>query len=160
MDKEEIFDRLNQCRKALLDTLDKLSEDELDSARVEGSWTVKEILCHLTAWELTVLDPLVGYVQVDQFKPDIIDDHDAWNAEQTTMRKAWSVQQVIDELQSTREMLVSEASLLSDEQWDRILPAPWGGQGCIANLLNGLVWHENEHLQTIQNWHQRQIHAN
>jgi uncharacterized damage-inducible protein DinB len=159
MDKEEIFDRLNQCRKTLLETLDKLPPDELDNVLVEGNWTIKQILCHLTAWELTVLDPLEGYVQVNQFKPEIIDDHDAWNAEQTAKRQSMTVQQIIDEMQATRELLISEAALLTQDQWDRILPAPWGGQGCIANLLNGLAWHENEHLQTIHNWHQRQIRS-
>jgi len=154
MDKEEIFDRLNQCRRALLDTLDKIPPDELDSKLVEGKWTIKEILCHLTAWELTVLEPLVGYVQVNEFVPNSIEDHDAWNAQQTEKRKTMNMQQVFEELQATRELLISEASLLTVEQWDRILQAPWGGQGCIAHLLNGLVWHENEHLQTIQVWRQ------
>jgi uncharacterized damage-inducible protein DinB len=159
MEKEEIFERLNHCRRVLLDTLDKIPPDELDSALVEGNWTIKEILCHLTAWELTVLDPLVAFVQVDEFKPEIIDDHDVWNAEQTAKRQAMTLQLVLEELQATRELLVSEASLLTDEQWERTLPAPWGGQGCIANLLNGLVWHENEHLQTIHAWCQKQLRS-
>ncbi len=153
MEKAEIFSRLNSCRQAMLETLAKIPPGEQANALVEGSWTIKEILCHLTAWELTVLEPLVALVQVDEFNPEIIDDHDDWNAEQTRKRAALSVQQVVDEMQATRELLISEASLLTEEQWERILPAPWGGQGCIANLLNGLAWHENEHLQTIHNWY-------
>ena len=159
MDKEEIFARLNTCRQALLDTLDKIPDDELDSELVEGDWTIRKILCHLTAWELTVLNPLVGFVQVNEFKPDLIDDHDAWNARQTDLRATMNVHEVLDELQVTRELLISEANQLNAEQWDQVLPAPWGGQGCIANLLNGLVWHENDHLQTIHTWYQQRQHS-
>ena len=159
MDKEEIFERLSQCRQALLETLDKIPEDMLDSELVEGNWTIRKILCHLTAWELTVLTPLIAFVQVNEFKPDLIDDHDAWNDIQTELRASMDFQQVLEELQVTRELMVSEASQLNAEQWEQVLPAPWGGQGCIANLLNGLVWHENEHLQTIHAWHQQQQHS-
>jgi uncharacterized damage-inducible protein DinB len=159
MDKAEIFERLNQCRQALLETLEKIPKDELINELVEGQWTIKEIICHLTAWELTVLEPLSGFVQINEFKPALIEDHDLWNAEQTASREAMDIQQVLDELEATRELLISEASLLSVEQWDQVLPAPWGGQGCIANLLSGLAWHENEHLQTIQLWRQRRLHS-
>ena len=157
MDKEEIFGRLNQCRQALLDTLEKIPQEELASEIVEGQWTIREILCHLTAWERTVLDPLFGFVQVDEFNPAIIDDHDLWNQEQTALRADLDFHQVLEELEDTRKLLIDEVSLLTAEQWDQVLPAPWGGQGCIANLLCGLVWHENEHLQTIQFWHQTRL---
>jgi len=159
MEKQEIFDRMHHLRQMLLDTLENIPEDELVSEKVEGDWTIKEILCHLTAWELTVVNPLIAYVQVNDFLPEMIEDHDAWNAEQTARRKEMTIRQVLHELETTRELLVSEASLLTNEQWERILPAPWGGQGCIANLLNGLAWHENEHLQTIHTWRQSHLHS-
>lgn len=154
MDKQEIFERLNLCRMALLETLAKIPEQEMESELVEGQWTIKQILGHMTAWEQTVLDPLVGFVQIGEFNPEIIADHDLWNAEQTARREAMDIQQVIAELETTRKLLIDEASRLTEEQWERVLPAPWGGQGCIANLLSGLAWHENEHLQTIHLWRQ------
>jgi uncharacterized damage-inducible protein DinB len=159
MDKDEIFTRLNQCRQVLMDTLGKIPEDELVSELVEGRWTIKEILCHLTAWELTVVDPLVGFVRAGEFNPEVIEDHDAWNAQQTASRAGMDFRQVLEELKATRELLIGEASRLTEEQWDRVLPAPWGGQGCIANLLSGLAWHENEHLQTIHLWRQSRLHS-
>ena len=61
MDKEEIFPRLNTCRQALLDTLDKIPEDELDSELVEVKCGRSgKSYADLTTWELTVLNPLVG----------------------------------------------------------------------------------------------------
>ncbi len=42
-----------------------LSEDEMVTSRAEGEWSVKDTLCHISAWEKYLLDRL-GYILTGQ----------------------------------------------------------------------------------------------
>lgn len=51
MDKEVALTRLAESRQALRQATQGLSEDEMTQAQVEGVWTVKDVVGHVTSWE-------------------------------------------------------------------------------------------------------------
>jgi hypothetical protein len=59
MNKSELVTALTNSRKELQTVLDDLSELEMIETGVEGHWSVKDILAHLTAWEAEMVKLLV-----------------------------------------------------------------------------------------------------
>jgi uncharacterized damage-inducible protein DinB len=128
----------------------------MEQAQVEGAWTIKDLLGHITAWEAIFLDPLESYAAGGEFRAFIVPDHDAWNAEQIARRRNWSLTDVLDEMAAVRDRLVAAALRLTPEQGARHHVQPWGPEETSVEALDGLAWHEEEHLKSIQRWRQAQ----
>jgi uncharacterized damage-inducible protein DinB len=148
--KDQALDNLAQSRQALLAAIAGFSAAEQAQLPAEGVWTIKDLLAHVTSWENATLVPLRGFAASGAFQPEAISDHLAWNDQQAKRWQSLSLETIQQELHTTRQALLAEASKLADAQWEEALPAPWGGTGTLAQLLAGLAWHEMEHVHSIQ----------
>ena len=149
LDKETALRKLAESRKALLDSTRGLNEADLTHKAVEGTWATKDLLAHITSWEVTVLEPLRQMVETGSFEPASIPDHLAWNDQQALLWQNKTLAQIYGELETTRQQILTLAAQLQPAQWEQVLPAPWGGQETLAQILSGLAWHEMEHLKSI-----------
>jgi uncharacterized damage-inducible protein DinB len=168
MTHPEVIAQLTASRQAFLAAIQGLSEETLTRVPVEGTWTIKDLIGHLTAWELALLTPLKASsrsLDPDNIRDDkitdvdiedvLIADHDAWNAAQAQKRARWSLARVLDEYHAVRQELLQTLQDLEQTQWEINRTAPWGEQAPLENLLSGLVWHESdEHLKSINFWKQ------
>lgn len=149
VNKQDALTRFSQSREELLEALNGLDDTDCTGSRVEGVWTIKDLLGHITAWEIAFLIPLRSCLAGNPFSPEDILDHDAWNADQARKRSKIPLQEVLKEMISAREQILSLVEALSDEQWSEVLPAPWGSQETLAHMIDGLAWHEEEHTSSI-----------
>ena len=152
MKSEDTLEYLNQTRTRLYQTLEDLSNEIICSVPVEGSWTIKDILGHISAWEITIIKSLESLASGGEFSPDIISDVEPFNLAQVNQRRTFSLDQVKSELQEGRDAILKVAERLSDKAWNAIYPAPWGGQDTLTNLIAGLADHEAEHTKIISGW--------
>jgi uncharacterized damage-inducible protein DinB len=152
MTKEETLARLAESRQALHQAIEGLSEEEMTQAQVEGVWSIKDVLGHITSWEETCLEPLLRYADGGPFEVQVIEDYLAWNDEQAARKRDVPLDTILDELVTVRQGLVEAASRLSAGQWKQRVPFSWGGEGTIADTLEGLRVHEMEHVHNIQQW--------
>ena len=139
-------------KRALHQAIDGLSEEEMTQVQVEGVWTAKDVVSHVMSWEQVFLEPMRRYVDGASFKVDVIEDYLAWNDEQAARKRDVPLNAILDEAAAVRQELVAAAKQLSAEQWEQIVPFPWGGTGTVAQGLGGLKEHEMEHVRTIQQW--------
>jgi hypothetical protein len=149
MDKEQAILRIKTSRQKLLQAVVGLSDAECCTVRVEGLWTVKDVIGHICAWDTSLTQPLHNYLQDGEFAPEAIPDHDTWNAHQAAKRARAPFDQVLKEAESVRHELIDLADRLAAEDWERILPVPWGGRETVAQMIAGLAWHEKEHTKSI-----------
>jgi uncharacterized damage-inducible protein DinB len=154
MTKEEALARLAESRQALHQAIEGLSQEEMTQVQVEGVWTVKDVLGHITSWEETCLKPLRRYADGGPFEVQVIEDYLAWNHEQAAHKRDTPLEAILDELATVRQELIEAASRLSAEQWKQRVPFSWGGKGTIADVLDVFHQHELEHLRHIQQWQQ------
>jgi C_GCAxxG_C_C family probable redox protein len=153
MDKDFALTRLAESRQVFLAAIDGLSEAQINQIPVEGTWTIKDLLAHIASWEEATLEPLRRFAAGGAFQPEAIPDHLAWNARQEQIWRARSLKEVTDDFARVRQELLAVTAQLTDEQWQQKLPAPWGGEGTLAEMLAGLAWHESdEHLKGINQW--------
>jgi hypothetical protein len=139
----------------LIQAIGGLDEAALTGPRVEGSWTIKDLLGHITAWELACLEPLERFTVSGSFQCAVIPDHDAWNAVQSALRREAAPQAVIAEMQAVRQRLEAAAFACTPAKWAQTLHLPWGDHATLAGMLDGLAWHEEEHLKSITAWRSR-----
>jgi len=158
MKKEQAIQKITKSRKAFLDALAGLPEEGYAQEAVAGVWNVKDLVAHIESWERACLLPLREYAVEDQFIPEKITDHDAWNLRNTQIWRAKSLQTVLAEFNDTRVELISLVEALPDEKWTRQLDLPWGECATLAEMLSGLAWHEDEHRRPIEAWRGREKH--
>jgi len=155
--KQDALARFSKSREELLKNLDGLTDTDCTGPQVEGIWTIKDLIGHISAWEITFLTPLQAYLAGNSFCPEYIPDHDSWNADRARERDKVPMQEVLEEMVSIREQILGLVGALSDEQWSEVLSAPWGSQETLWQMIDGLAWHEEEHTSSIQKY-KKQYH--
>lgn len=150
MSREETFAKLARSRQRLLEAIEGLSEEEMSQVPLEGVWTARDIIGHVTSWEETLVVPLEAYAEGEPFVTEPIEDYLAWNDEQAALKREIPLREVLAQAASVREGMVTAAEKLSEERWTAPVPYPWGGKGSLKRALEGLAEHEMEHVGAIQ----------
>jgi hypothetical protein len=116
--RHELLAELDQEWAKIERTCFSLSEDELLKPGVQGEWSVKDILCHISAWEKYLLDRL-SYVlsgQKPQYPPmQTWDDVHRFNAQVYQQNKDRPLTSVIIEFRSLYRGLMTVLEALDDE---------------------------------------------
>jgi uncharacterized damage-inducible protein DinB len=153
MNQERALNQIADSRQALLKSIEGISEHIMASEKVEGEWTIKDLLAHIIAWDEICLVPLRRFSQGQQFQPEIIKNSDIWNKPQVEKRQDQAVSTLLRELTRIRLELLAATQRLDDTQWKMSIEMPWGGEkGTVASLLSGLASHELRHTQSIMNF--------
>ena len=152
MTKEETLAKLAESRQTLHQAIEGLSEEEMTQVKVEGVWTIKDVLGHIASWEETCLEPIRRYADGGPFEVQVIEDYMAWNNKQAARKRDVPLDVILEELATVRQGLVEAASRLSAGQWKQRVPFSWGGEGTIAEVLDVFYQHELEHVRSIQRW--------
>jgi hypothetical protein len=119
----------------------------IDSSRViYPGWTIKEMIGHITAWEIVIQKAIRAYLAGDP--PYFLheQDFDLFNEEAVDYRAAWSLDQVIQEWKDIRKDLKKTIQSLKETDLDMEIVLPWGSERTIAELIEIIGEHEGEHL--------------
>lgn len=152
MKPEEAIARLEESRAALEREVAGLSLEDLCGPKVEGTWSILDLLAHIATWEQSLLQPMRRMNDGEPFQPENIPDHLAWNDQQEVIWRQLPVETIQAQFATTRQELLAEAGRVTAENWEETLPAPWGGEDTLARMLAGLAWHETGHTKSIIHW--------
>ncbi len=153
MTREEAIAGLAKSRQAMHQAIEGLSEENKTQVQVEGVWTIKDVIGHLSSWEALFLEPMQGYVDGGVFECDVIADY-LYNDEEAARKRDVPLDAILSEATTVRQGLVVAANELSEEQLEAEVAYPWGGTGALTKALRGLKEHEMEHMRVIQQWRQ------
>ncbi len=116
---------------------------------ITPGWTVKEILCHISGWDLVTEKALRAHLDGGLYLLETM-DIDACNQEMVVMRHAFSRQEIIEDWERSRQSLVSAIETLSESDFTREIIFPWGEEGTILEMLEIIAGHEQKHSEEIQ----------
>jgi hypothetical protein len=120
--KSELLAELDQEWAHIERTCFTLSEDDMLKPGVQGEWSVKDTLCHISAWEKYLLDRL-SYVlsgQKPQYPPmQTWDDVHRFNALVYQQNKDRPLNSVIIEFRSLYRGVMTVLEALDDELLDQ-----------------------------------------
>ena len=110
-------------------------------------WTIKEMIAHITAWEIVIHKALQAYMAGDP--PYFLreQDFDIFNEQAVDFRAAWSLEQVLQEWKDVREDLKKTIHKLKETDLTVEMVLPWGSERTVAELIEIIGEHEGEHME-------------
>lgn len=144
---------LDAQRAELSSLLTGQPEDALDRKGAVGEWSIKNVLAHLAAWELTMVQALDERL-IGGKDPEVLAtiaaNPDDWNAAQVAEGDHLSPEDQLAELDWTHDVLVQYLRSLDDATLTQ--RAPWSGwDGTVAEYIRSAIAdHERDHLAQIR----------
>ncbi len=143
---------LEEERARLLEAVKDLPDDTLNAKGMLGSWSIKNVLAHLTDQERLVSQVLPARLGRG-FSPEIVSiinaDADAWNARQIEANEHLSPREQLRQLQQARQELLRLLLDMGEEMLQRRHPWPeWSGT--VAEYILQVVGeHERGHREAL-----------
>ncbi len=155
MKKEELISKLAKSRADFLETINRIPEADYEQPGVTGSWSVKDILVHLTRWEAEIIKLIwqVGKgiqpttAHFDQFSVD--DTNDRWYQESRDR----SLKMVMSDFLGVRNQTIRRVKELSKvELTDPNRFSSLNGKPLWEWIAGDSIDHETEHGEEIKSW--------
>ena len=149
---------------SLLNAITGLTEESCTSVRVNGNWTVRDVLAHILAWDEYVLELVKRWPDISL--PDHQDsgpedgsaddlshwasgDVDTVNTRLQEARAGLTMIEVLDGLATCHRRIVSRCRRLSDEALETEVEYDQGERGNVVNLLVSTSAHTADHAAEI-----------
>ena len=148
-DKEKVLRDADDAYEELRQAVAGLDEAQTRTVWL-GSWGVKEILTHISAWDREMAP---GFARIDRgdapYPAGTYDDYDAWNARFVEEGKNASHQEVLDTLESSHRAFVAAAGKLGEQHFA-------AGASARELLESIAAQHYREHATQIREWRSSQ----
>ena len=138
----ELLRRVDAGKSWLDDRLAQFSEADLDEP-VDGGWTRRQMLRHLTVWHELTVKRLAEYQRTGQ-RPEMAKTADEINADAMESAAGRSREQLLSDLGSSFRALRAEVAKLRDEQLPEL--DFWPGGVVVGNTFG----HYEEHRADLE----------
>ena len=143
-------DWLNLCKelsseqKQFLEVINSLNPEDREKEEMFGKWSAKDLLSHIAGWE----NEVVKMFNLFLANPDVDDEYniDSFNKESVTLRKKTSWDEIVNELISAQQKLITFISSLSQKDIDTETRfSEW------TSVLINHYKHHTEQVKTVKN---------
>ncbi|MGW8142934.1 MAG: ClbS/DfsB family four-helix bundle protein [Anaerolineales bacterium] len=155
MKKEELISKLEQSRADFLEIITRVPGEYIEQPGVIGSWSVKDILVHLTRWEAEIIK-LIWQVRrgiqpttahFDQFSVD--ETNERWYQESGNR----SLNIVMSDFLGVRNQTIRRVKELSPVELNDPNHFNWSdGKPLWEWIADDSMDHETEHGDQIKSW--------
>jgi hypothetical protein len=113
-------------------------------------WTIKEVVGHITAWEIVIDKALIAFRAGDP--PYFLreQDFDLFNKGAVEKRSAWTLAEVIREWEEVRGELKGTITKLNGNDLQMEMVLPWGSERTVQELIEIIAEHEQEHAENVK----------
>jgi hypothetical protein len=129
MRRADLLSELSSEQAAWEGLLDQIGVDRMEEPGVAGSWSIKDVVAHLTAWRRRTVGRLEavanGQPEPTPAWPADLRDDDEINAWFHARDRSKSVGEVLDESRRVFQQLVSAIGKLPDDALDDPARLPW-----------------------------------
>jgi hypothetical protein len=156
MDKDKILDEMRTKYAALEGILAPLDESRMTTEGVNGDWSIKDILAHITAWHLRLLDRLHAATRNEEptLSGVVTDEEvDRLNEQFYNENKSRPLKDVLTDFRTTYLQIADVVQAMNEE--DLISPQrfAWMRGNPLYYLVAGDTYeHYEEHSPPIQEW--------
>jgi hypothetical protein len=149
MDRQQLLKQLERSWAALKESYLGLSDSQLTEPGVVDTWSVKDILAHVTTWEEEALKYLPLYITGDR-PPRYIKygGIDAFNAHMTAQKRDLALYDVLAQLDETHRQLLDYIRSVPEEHFTRETPFR-------RRLRLDTYSHYPLHARAIRQWRER-----
>ncbi len=141
---------LSAAREELLAWAALVPTDRRDSEAVCGVWTLRDVLGHVTDWELFGLECLASRAAGRVAGLSYNGEEKEWNAVHAAARQGQSWDATWDDLTATRRQLTGVVSALEDAELVRPAASAWDPQDSAYAWVRICVDHDREHAAGLR----------
>lgn len=155
MNARELLDRGHVM---VLEAVDDLTESQWDLPGACGTWSVKDIVAHLTAYELAIADVLKTFQGAEPaaYLKEALSNMDAFNARSVAERQYRTAQQVLDEYNDAQIQSTSLVSMIPAEKIAQPGTLSWlRASISLADFLQEMYEHTCQHSEQIIRFRQQ-----
>lgn len=150
-----------RTERAQLETLlEGLTDSQMTQPGVEDSWSIKDILAHIAAWERLAIDRIHAAVSGDPLNFPLIKgnaDVNQFNANVYDKNKMQSLAKVTKEFHYSYRDFIAQIDTLDDNFLTSPLPFDWAGKLTAQVVISANThWHYIEHAESIAKWLDKQ----
>lgn len=156
MNRTDLLKALADSHAEVAAALAGLTEAQLTEPGVVEDWTLKDILAHLTAWEVELVTALGKLARGQTPKPvgETDAETDALNAKWHKEYHARPLDRVLADFQAVRPQTIRQVERLTEAELTA--PRKWLKGGTLeALILSETIEHDAEHLPHIRDWRAR-----
>ena len=144
---------LKYGQQTVLQTLEGFPETAVETPGACGIWSVKDILAHLASYEQVLVDVLstFGSLQPTPYLNKFTEPGGQFNDTEVDLRKARTMQEVLDEFNDAHAQVMSLATQISPERFRQTGTLPWYGIEYALDdfLVYTFYGHKREHSAQI-----------
>jgi hypothetical protein len=158
MNRAEFLRELEAGHAELLAAIEGLSEAELTEPGVTGTWSVRDILAHITAWEADLHRSLSRLRAGQRPRPPDISDAevDALNAEWHAQMAERRLDKVLEDWKGVRKQTLRRVGEVGEAELSERGYYPGLGGETLADYIKAETFeHDREHAGDIRGWRQR-----
>ncbi len=150
--KPELLQRIRDERRALEETLARLTPDQMLQPGASGEWTVKDVLAHISAWERRMLSWIGMHLRGEAPDVPLPWDVERMNSETHTQFKDKPLAEVLEEFHQSYRDSLALAESLSEEQLQTEYTDTWPMGPLWLGVAANTTWHYKEHRESIEAW--------
>lgn len=158
--KSDLIEVIHTERTRLESLLEGLTDSQMTESGVESSWSIKDILAHIAAWERLAFDRIHAALSGKPLKFPLIKgdaDVDTFNAAVYKKYKDQSIAKVTAEFNDSHLDFLAQIEALDDDFLTSPLPFDWAGKLSAQVVVSANThWHYTEHAQSITKWLENQ----
>jgi len=146
--KTELLSRMQADRQALISVIEGIPEEVLARPNAVGTWSVLDVLAHITAWDGETLRRIAFATSQSNHLPHDIDDDAywlAWNDEQVEIKRVLGPRGIKVDMAGTWARLIARIEALSSrdyERWAEIDPHAFDERHDLEHAHQLQVWRE------------------
>lgn len=146
--RDSLIDRLDKSRQKLVELLPGIDP----VPEIYPSWTIKQMLAHITGWDDVWLDALQAHIQGYPLAIPTIHSLDQYNEMTVASREGLNYDQTLEEFHQTRQALRELIRQIPEDKILEPITVPWGGKETLDSLVEIFSTHEIEHAHDIKAW--------
>ncbi len=160
--KAEVLDELETEHARWVAILEEVGPERMTTPGVEGAWTVKDVIAHVTYYERVVRDRLQASLKGREFvrpayeaaKGLSIDERNAWIYARI---KDLSLDEVLRESRAVYPPILAAVQTLTEADLNDPARFPWQAGSALWEWIEGDVYeHYRDHINNIRAWLDRQ----
>ncbi len=134
-----------------------MPEDQWETLGATGSWSCKDVLSHVTSYEVFLVDLLREFKDNGNSDKDPIGDHKQFNVDETEKRRERGFQEVLDEYKEAHLQVMELISQIDPEKCREVGTLAWYGEEYSLDdyLVYTFYGHKREHGAQIAGFKDR-----
>lgn len=145
-ERQQLTRQLDEAHEKLRAVLSSLAP----LRAVSPTWTVKEVVAHITGWDDATIKMLHAHATGEPLDAPEWVTIDHYNAQSVETRRPLSYEQTVREWELTRVQLRNAIDDMPPAKMTEPLAFLWGQSGTVAQLVAIMVHHEAGHATKLE----------